>query len=284
MNSFVFLIERTAPGLYLLGALGILINLWTLWRTRRRLALAEFELEREMSARRQAAQITWVIGLVEVLAAIYAIANVVAPTLLNDVVPGTGVSSNNGPFLTSTPGQATLVNELGTPISNDALNGPLLTLTARPPDFGGPIQVTLVASPTPPNTIEPGPTPPVVGCTTPDAQLQVPVNNQVVFESLTVVGSAKVANFGLYRFELSGPSTGGAFAPYGGDKRAAVGSVGTLGQLSMTPFSFGKYLFRLVVFDNTNQLKASCTVTIYLRARPPTPTAISTAPGGTIQP
>lgn len=98
----------------------------------------------------------------------------------------------------------------------------------------------------------------------------------VVFDSLTVVGVAKTAGFALYKFELSGPSTGNSFTPIGGDKTSAVTQKGALGQLSLNSFQAGQYYFRLAVFDSKSVMRASCTVTIILRERPPTPTP----PGG----
>jgi hypothetical protein len=101
----------------------------------------------------------------------------------------------------------------------------------------------------------------------------------VLFDSVTVIGTAKTSNFAFYKFELSGPSTGGAFTPVGGDKNSPVASKGVLGQLALSPFQPGIYLFRLAVFDSKNALSAQCTVTVHVRERPPTPTP----PGGAAQ-
>ena len=113
-----------------------------------------------------------------------------------------------------------------------------------------------------------------IGCNSANASLQVPANGQVLFDSVTVVGTANVPNFAFYKFELSGPSTGNVFTPVGGDRTSPVLQTGTLGQLALSQFQPGTYFFRLAVFDNTTMLRASCTVTVILRERPPTPTKV----------
>ncbi len=282
MNGLVFLVEQSARGLYLFWA-GILLlfPLRSLMNSRRKLRAAEFELEREQALREQASAITWTFGIIEIMLAIYAIANVIAPTLRSDVISG-GSSGPaafiDQPLVTSTPGgDGSAVNDQGTPIGNDSIAAMMLTVTAAAAqgDGGPQIVVTPTVSPTPVGTIIPGmPTP--IGCNSPEASLEVPANGQVLFDSVTVIGTANTSNFAYYKFELSGPSTGNSFAPYGGDKTTAVKSKGTLGQLVLSPFQPGQYSFRLAVFDNTNSLRASCTVQVLIRERPPT----ATPPGG----
>jgi hypothetical protein len=134
------------------------------------------------------------------------------------------------------------------------------------------ILITPTLAPTAVGTINPD-APKALGCDTPGATLQVPANGQTIYDSLTVRGTASVPNFSLYKFELSGPSTGGSFTPVG-DKTAAMPQLGTLGQLNLNAFQPGSYKFRLAVFDTTGTLKASCTVNVELRARPATATPL----------
>lgn len=277
MSSLVFLIEQIANGLYLLCGVGVLLGVRALLGARREALIAEFELERELALRRQSGAITWTLIVIEVAMAVYAIKTVVAPTMRSDLNV-TGQSVSIAPFQTLPVDQATLINAQGTPIDANAQDAALLTLTALPAGGAGPaLGLTATPAPTLPGTIEPG-APPPVGCTNADAYLQVPANGQVLFESVTVIGTANTPNFAHYKFELSGPSTGDTFAPYGGDKQTPVTTRGVLGQLSLTPFAPGTYLFRLTVFDNTNQLKASCTVTVFIEPRPPTSTPSQTPP------
>jgi len=278
MSSLVFLIEQIANGLYALCAIGLLFGVRGLLGARRDLSLAEYELERELAGRRQAGSITVTLAVIEVALAVFAIAHVIAPTIRADLTPGgqaPGVS--NSSFQTVVPNQATVVNDQGTPIVANDVNAPFQTLTAAPPDANVKIAATATISPTPVGTIQPG-APAPVGCLTDEALLQSPANGEILFESVTVIGKAHTANFARYKFEISGPSTGNTFAPYGGDKQIAAPTMGVLGQLSLTPFAFGTYLFRLTVFDSTGQLKAACTVTVYIQPRPPTLTPSNTPP------
>ena len=282
MSRVVFFVEQIARGLYLLCALGLLFSVRSFLISRRDLWAAEFELEREQALRRQASAITWTLAIIEMALAIYAIATVVAPTLRNDVVAVGNTGPNiqaDQPFITSTPGgEGQLFNDQGTPIGSDSVGAMMLTVTAavQDADSGGPkILVTPTVSPTPVGTIIAG-DPPPIGCDKADAHLEVPANGQVLFDSVQVIGTAKTDNFAFYKFELSGPSTGGAFTPVGGDKNSPVPSKGVLGQLALSPFQTGIYLFRLAVFDSKNNLSAQCTVTVHIRERPPTPTP----PGG----
>lgn len=278
MSSLVFLIEQIANGLYALCAVGLLFGLRGWLSARHSLSLAEYELERELAEQSQAGAITRSLAFIEVALAVVAISHVIAPTLRADLLPAAqGIAISSGSFKTVVPNQATVINDQGTPVVANDVNAPFLTLTAAPADANVKIAATATISPTPVGTIQPG-APLPSGCLSDEAQLQSPANGEILFESLTVIGSAHTANFARYKFEISGPSTGNTFAPYGGDKQIAVPTSGVLGQLSLTPFAYGTYRFRLTVFDSTSQLKAACTVTVYIQPRPPTLTPSNTPP------
>jgi hypothetical protein len=276
VSRIVFFVEQIARGLYLVCAVGLLFSIRAYFGSRHELRMAEFELERELALRHRANAITWTFVIIELALMVYAVANVIAPTMRGDLVSGGIVNAGGDPggsdFRTSTPGIAG-VNDLGTPVGD--VNSLMLTVTADALlGQGGP---NVFASPTPAptavGTIVLGmPTP--VGCTTQDAQLEVPANGQVLFDAVEVRGIAKTENFAFYRFELNGPSTNNNFAPVGGDKTVAVTSKGVLGLITLRPFQPGQYEFRLVVFDSKNMVKASCSVTVMIRERPPTPSPL----------
>ncbi|MCD4687101.1 MAG: hypothetical protein K8S97_14325, partial [Anaerolineae bacterium] len=98
-------------------------------------------------------------------------------------------------------------------------------------------------------------------------------NGQLVFEATTVEGTANVSDFAFYRFEIKPARSGTEFAPIGGDYTVPVVN-GPLGELLPFNFPEGEYRFRLSVFDNTNMLRHSCEITIWISTRPPTPTPI----------
>ena len=281
ITRIVFLIQQASLGLYLLCAVGLLFSSRTYFSSRHQLRFAEFELERELARRKEAAAITRILAFVEVILAIVAIANVIAPSLQNDPIsvqgPAVVVQATNAPFYTSTPGgNGALPDVNGTPGAGGAnsIENLMASVTAQflqQDNTQGKILITSTNAPTPVGTINPD-APKVVGCDTPNAQLEVPANGQIIFDSVTVTGVANIPNFALYKFELSGPSTGNAFTPFGGDKTSPVLQKGVLGQLTLNAFQPGQYKFRLAVFDTTNTLKASCTVNVELRERPPTAT------------
>ncbi len=277
MSKLAFFIEQIANGLYFICAVGLLFSIRSFLISRRKLWAAEFELEREFAFRQQANAITWTFGIIEIALAIFAIATVVAPTLRSDVIVNPAVQNPiaEQPFVTFTPGGDGLAADGTTQGNIDTM---FLTVTAQvAAGQGGDLQilVTPTPAPTPVGTIIPGmPTP--MGCSSAEAYLQIPANGQVLFDSITVIGTAQTANFASYKFEMNGPSTGNSFAPVGGDKTSPVPNVGVLGVLPLAGFQPGTYLFRLAVFDNTTASKASCTVTVILRERPPT----ATPPGG----
>jgi hypothetical protein len=277
MNQLVFLIENIAPAIYIFGGIIIFFGLIRLIRAGHELSIAEFALERELAMRQRAGTITRMLFSVEVMLAAYAIANVVAPTIRADIL-GVPVAQSNAPdvaaLVTQPPSRVTLVNTLGTPLPRNDINAPFQTLTAMPRgDNNFVVGVTQAAAPTQPGTIIPGVSAPI-GCENDPASavafIDIPRNGQVLYESITVQGIANAPTFGRYKFEIAGPGTGGSFAPFGGDKTQPVKEMNVLGQLSLLPFSTGEYQFKLAVFDTSDQLRASCTITVYLRKHPPT--------------
>ncbi|HVO44637.1 MAG TPA: hypothetical protein VMT34_18550, partial [Aggregatilineales bacterium] len=177
-------------------------------------------------------------------------------------------------------GQATF--QTSTPPGGTDTSNIVLTANAKLGAGGPQVVPSSTNAPTPVGTILPD-VPKPVGCDTPDATLEVPANGQVLFDSVTVVGTANTANFAYYKFELSGAVTGNSYAPIGGQKNVPMKDKGTLGQVALNSLPRGSYRFRLTVFDTANALKAACAVTIILQDRPtptPSPTSSSLLSGG----
>ena len=275
MSEFVYLIERAALGLYLLCGMSFLFSLRRWMIAQGDLRRSEFELERELAIRKQSSAVTWTLGVVEVALAVFAIANVVAPTLRSDALEAKGVVANEpdtSEFLTATPG--------GTGQEVDAM---FATVTAQAAaGAGGPnLLLTPIPTATSVGTIVPEVQAVATeGCDTDQAKLQVPANGQQVFDALIIEGTAWTDNFSSYKFEISGDATGGQFAPIGNIGTTAVREQGVLGQVPLAGLQPGVYQFRLAVFDNTTTLKAFCTVNVMLTLRPPT----ATPPGGGVVP
>lgn len=257
MTETVFFIEQIAFGLYILCVGGLLFVAYRLSRARRELVIAQFKLEREHAQVRQASAITYGGLLIEFMIAVWAITNVMAPTL-RDIRLDASINPEHAldRFVTSTPGANPAISLGG---GNTGPEG--LALFATP-----------VPTATPVGTIVPE-APDIIGCPKDNAWLYIPGNGQLLFEATTVEGTANVSNFSFYRFEIK-PARGDAqFAPMGGDYTVPVVN-GPLGELLPFKFPEGEYRFRLSVFDNTNMLRHSCEITIWISTRPPTPTPI----------
>lgn len=257
MSSLVFFVEKIARGLYIISAGGILLMLYRLRRARHDLALAQFKLEREHALVRQASAITLGGLLIEFVIAIWAVANLMAPTL-RDIQTGSSVGNAGVPeqFVTSTP----------------AINPPVALDAGQSTGEEFVIFATPVPTATAVGTIIPD-APDIVGCPRDSAWLLIPGNGQQIFESTPIIGTATTGNFAFYRFEIKPSGNDQPFGVMGGDNTIPVVE-GPLGELSPLNFAPGEYRFRLTVFDNTSTMRALCEVTIHITEPPPTPTPI----------
>lgn len=261
MTNLVFIIEQTAVALYIFIALGILIALRRVLRWQGEYRGTYFELERDIYGYRRANWLTLLVLFVEAALIVYGVQTIVAPTLreVDETMPAFEVALSDGVFATTTPQRFdnARIDASGVQLEED--------------DPAQQVQITPTLTPTPVGTILPADAP--VGCDTDDAWLQVPANGQVVFEPITVRGVARTDNFAFYRFEINGPSTFNNFAPRE-DYPLPVEDLGELGQFVPAFYEPGEYQFRLAVFDITNELRASCTVTIFVSDPIPTPTPL----------
>lgn len=261
MTSLAFFIERIAFGLYILSAGGILWMAYRLYAARRELSASQFKLEREHALVRQASAITLGGLLIEFAVAVWAIANLVAPTL-RDLQT------------TSNPSQTTSLERFVT--STPAPNAGISLDTSGQVDEGPAIFATPENTPTPVGTILPE-APDIVGCARDAAWLLVPGNGQRLFEATEVWGTATTADFAFYRFEIRPAEAGANWAPIGGDYTEPVVD-GPLGSLLPWQFANGTYRFRLAVFDNTNIQRSVCEVTVTITDPPATPTPSAQPP------
>lgn len=262
MITLVFFVEQIAAGLYILIALGLLLTWRRLAEARRAYRATHFELERDLARDRRANALTTLVLLAEAGLIVLGVQQVVAPAIRASANIEQTVEqvAEDGVFNTPTPFRAA-----------DAQIDPS-GVNLTPDDPAARVLATPTLTPTPVGTIVPN-APPVVGCDSPGALLQVPANGMVVFETIRVIGAADMPDFAFYRFELNGPPTFGNFAPLE-TYTQPVAAVGDLGQFVPAFYPPGEYQFRLTVFDITNTLGPSCTVNIYIREPIPTPTPL----------
>lgn len=262
MAAIVFLVEQIAVGLYIFIALGILWYLRKWFTEGRAIYATHFELERELSRFRRANALTALILLVEGAAIVYGMQSVVAPEMRARIDTSSVVAAviEDIDFRTPTPAPLAQVNI-------DASG-----IEFEPTDPASVIRITPTPTEEPPGTIEPN-APEVIGCDTPNAFLKVPANGMVVHQLTEVIGTAYTDNFSKYKLEISGPQTNNRYATMEVIAQPVEES-GRLSQFNPISYEPGLYQFRLAVFDQFDQLTASCAVNIYIRPPIPTETPI----------
>jgi hypothetical protein len=261
MTIIVFLIEQLAIGLYIFIGIGIFFALRRLTRARFELRATRFELQRDFARYSRANALTTLILLIEAGLLVFGVQQYVAPTMrmVLDLSPSAEDVIVDLDFSTPTAAPLAQINideesiELGNFDDNE-------------------VRITPTPTATPVGTIEAAPT--AVGCDSPGAQLQIPANGQVIQSIVPVIGTAYTDNFRSFKLEIAGAYTQGQFSTME-EFTNEVREIGVLSQFNPALYEEGTYQFRLAVFDITEMLRESCTVTIYIR--PPSPTA---TPGG----
>ena len=268
MEGIVFFIEQVATGLYIVLGAALLLTLraWILSNGAYR--ATHFELERDLARYRRANASTAVILVVEAILIVVGVQRVVAPTMSGQRIDPITLAQvvEDGEFSTPTPAPASgglVIDASGVQLGEI--------------DPAAQIQPTPTLTPTPVGTIVPNAPAPI--CSSEDVSLQIPANGMIVFEPITVMGVANTENFSFYRFELKGESTSGNFAYIGVNGSQPVSELAPLGQFVPAYYEPGEYQFRVSVFDVSNALQASCTVTIYISEPIPTPTPLGIESG-----
>lgn len=263
LPSIVFLVEQVAIGLYIFIGLGAFLALRRYGRAGRSFRATRFELERDIARFQRANALTTFILLLEAGLVVLGTQLVVAPTLRQTLrfTPETINVVEDLDFSTPTPQPLAA-------ISIDDSN-----VDFGPIDGSGSLIITPTPTATPVGTIEPN-APAPIGCDTANATLQIPANGQVVREIIPVIGVANIDNFASFKLEIKSPALGvESFLSMESYIQPAP-ELRQLSQFNPLLYPEGTYEFRLAVFDITDTMKASCTVTIYLRPPLPTPTPL----------
>ena len=260
MTIIVAFIDQVAVGIYFLIAAGILFALrrYFIWGDEYRSSY--FELERDLSRYRQLNSITVVILLLELAVIVTGIKFIVVPELWRDrQIQDLVAAARNDDGVFETPLPATPSGNLG--IDPVAL--------PRSEDFTGRIQPTPVPTATAVGTLIPAD--PAIGCDSPEARLIIPGNGMRVFQPIPVVGTVFTDQFAFGSIEIMGPSTFGNFQVIE-DQNTEVREAAEFSQFVPAAYEPGEYQFRLMVFDVTKTLRASCLVHIYISEPLPTVT------------
>ena len=258
MITLIAFIDQVAIGIYFLLAAAILLALRRYVIYGEEYRSSYFELERDLSRYRRSNAITLVIFLLQIALIVAGVQIVVVPELqrereLEDIVLAARL--DDGLFLTpapATPSRNIAIDPVALPRSDNLAGGVLPTPEPTPTAVG-----TLI------------PADPVIGCDQPGAQLQIPGNGMRVFQPIPVVGTVFTDQFAFASIEINGPSTFGNFQVIE-DQITEVRERAEFSQFVPAGYEPGEYQFRLMVFDVTQTLKASCQVHIYISDPLPT--------------
>ena len=258
MTAIIALIDQIAVGIYFLVGAGILFALRRFLLHSEEYRSSYFELERDLARYRRMNAVTVIVLLLELAIIVVGVQLVVVPELLDDRRIEALLAENraeDGVFETPVPAEP--ADSLG--IDPVAL--------PRSVDTSNQLRATPLPTPTPVGTIIPADPP--VGCESPEAQLIIPGNGMRVFQPVPVVGTAFTDQFSYESIEINGPSTRGNFQLID-DQPLEVREAEEFSLFVPAGYESGEYQFRLMVYDITNTLKASCLVHIYISEPLPT--------------
>ncbi len=259
MTLFLLLDQVAAPLYLILGAIAAL-NLWKLMNARGQIRTTYYELERDLANQRQWDALLWVavlgLGALMVLGVQRSIVPFLRTEMEQQEFVATGQIEQDGTYSTATPA----------PIAGGLDIQPVAPLG----EDNTIILLTPTLTPTPVGTIIPN-APDIEGCIDPRATLQMPANGMRVFQPVSVIGTAFTDSFSAAKLEIFGPGTNETWRTID-DKRQETREIGAFSQFAPAGYETGLYQYRLVVFDITNTLVASCMVNIYISEPPMTAT------------
>jgi len=266
MITVVSFLDRLAPGLYILLGAAFMWNLWKTRRTGIQHRAMYFELEREVMRLRRVNAMTVLVLVALAGLTLLGVQRSILPFLrqVQDIqaIQQEVAQVMDGAFATSTPrnpDEAALNIQPVGPLGGDDV--PLVVATPAP-------------TPTPVGTMIPNP-PDIEGCTDPRATLTLPANGMRVFQPISIEGTAYTDNFSEWKIEINGATTLNQWSVTNGLDRPVLNTQ-AFAQFSPANYVAGMYQMRLMVFDFTGMVVASCKVNIYITAPPETPTPTGT--------
>lgn len=276
MTQIFFFIDQLAIGIYALLFAIVLFNVYRAMRAQGQKRATYFELERDLARQRQFNAITAMIIAIQLGVMVLGVQESVVPFLeseqtLEEMMAGREQVADDRPFATDTP--------LPPGAIEGGIDIPEVTIAGPGSEAG--FIATPTLTPTPVGTIIPG-APPSEGCIDDRANLQIPANGMRVFAPITVRGTAFTDNFSSAKIEISGPTTNDQYWVVDTITQP-VRSLSEFSQFIPAGYLEGRHQFRLTIFDNFNQLVASCMVNIYISELQPTPT-LTPRPGATAAP
>ncbi len=228
----------------LLGAL-LMFYLWRALAARREAARALFKLEREQAQGRYSRNVSVMVIILILMAAVFILSNPVLPPF--------------APEPTAAPTPTETTGPLAEPTLTYTPPPPTITPTPRPTKTRRPRP----ARPTPTSDTAVTPTPAVhpPNCPNPGVRITAPGVNQVIRGNFAVRGVANIANFQYYKIEVGQGPNPGQWTVVGQLHYAPVNG-GVLETFNSGAYPPGIYTLRLVVVDQTGNYPEPCRVTV----------------------
>ncbi len=238
MRTLIQLIARLAFILYALAATGIFFAIRGLVQARKARRLALFGLEREAALQKRRQSISTILSLILLSGFVYIIQTIVAPNLGQRESP-------------PTPTPVVFITQQSTETPSRLLYPTITPTPGLPPaDVGA--------------ELTPAPGEAVNGCEILGSNITSPASGQVVSGQVVVEGQANILDFAQYKFEIRGPSTGGAWIVVATfTTPVPEGFLGTWDSTSLPP---GDYVLRLVVLRTDGTFPTPCEVPINVAA------------------
>ncbi len=258
MSAFIRVIEQFAIVLVAACLLGVAWSIRSIWVAQRERSDTLYSLEREAAAVRIGHGVISALGFIGLGAAIFFIAQFVAPSLPAVDSPTATLS---GPLVTLTPTVTPFptATPASTPTPDLAVNP---TVAAAEP----------IDTPTPAPTAIP--LPPAT-CPDPNVRITAPRDGDVLSGPVQVYGTASIENFGFYKFVLNGPATNFQDQTAGEvvTTPAVDSYLGTLDDpiVSVLLQAPGAYRFSLVAVNNEGNEAPHCAITLLFLAPTPAP-------------
>ena len=112
-----------------------------------------------------------------------------------------------------------------------------------------------------------GPTP-IPGCLPGQIEIISPQNGEQVSGAVVIIGTARIANFGFYKFEIKRPDEDIWLTIQAGNEAVTASQLGIWDTSRLTP---GEYQLSLIVVDSQAQASQPCIISLRV-APPPEPT------------
>jgi hypothetical protein len=189
---------------------------------------ASFGLEREVAQSRLNRAVSMLVVVLLMIVAEFTLVYIIAPT-----VPG------------AVPIPTATLNILATPTSE-------LLITVSPPV----VDATETISPLSDSNMG-------EGCVPDQVMLTSPQNGETISGVVKIMGTAKIPNFGFYKYEIARPGDP-IWLPLSANDHVIVD--GELGEWVTSVLQPGDYMLRLVVTDNVGNSLPACTIQVRVAA------------------